>query len=107
MAYISSSLDEAPPAEDEDERVLMPRSSPRPDLRPRHRHRGGPTRYGSNSSEHEYSALAGQLHALELDIDDAREASRYARRMPGLTFRSQHKEAAPLPRGESVVLADG
>ena len=85
----------------------MPRSSPQPALRPRHRHHGGPTRYGSNTSEHEYSALADQLDALEHDIDDAREASRRARQTPGLTFHPEHEETMPLPHGEPVVLADG
>ena len=85
----------------------MPRSSPRPPLRQRPRHVGGPSRYGSNTSEREYSALGDQLNALEHDIDDAREASRRARRTPGLTFNPEHEVTTPSPHGEPVMLADG
>ena len=85
----------------------MPHSSPRPAVRHRERHLGGPTRYGSNTSEREYSALGDQLNALALDIDDARKASRRARRTPGLTFPAEHEETKPATHGEPVVLADG
>jgi GNAT superfamily N-acetyltransferase len=95
------------PSRADEERVLMPRSSPRPAVRHRERHLGGPTRYGSNTSEREYSALGDQLNALEQDIDVAREASRRARRTPGLTFHPEHEETKPSPHGEPVALADG
>ncbi len=85
----------------------MPRSSPRPAVRHRERQLGGPTRYGSNASEREYSALGDQLNALEQDIDVAREASRRARQTPGLTFTPEHEDALPSPHGEPVVLTDG
>ena len=85
----------------------MPRSSPRPAVRHRERQLGGPTRYGSNTSEREYSALGDQLSALEQDIDGAREASRRARQTPGLTFHPEHEETMPSPHGEPVALADG
>lgn len=85
----------------------MPQSSRRPALRRRKRPLGGPTLYGSYSSEREYSALAGQLTALEQDIADARKASLRARRTPELALRREHEETTPPPRGEPVVLADG
>jgi GNAT superfamily N-acetyltransferase len=85
----------------------MPRSSPRPAVRHRERQLGGPTRYGSNTSEREYSALGDQLNALEQDIDGAREASSRALRTPGLTLHPEHEETTPSPHGEPVVLADG
>jgi RimJ/RimL family protein N-acetyltransferase len=85
----------------------MPRSSPRPAVRHRERHPGRPTRYGSNASEREYSALEDQLIALAQDIDDAREAARRARRTPDLTFHPEHEETKPSLHGEPVVLADG
>jgi GNAT superfamily N-acetyltransferase len=94
-----------PPRADE-QRTLMPRWSPRPAVQHRERYRGGPTRYGSNTSEREYSALGDQLNALEQDIDGARDASRRARRAPGLTFHPDHEDTKPSPRGEPVVLAD-
>jgi GNAT superfamily N-acetyltransferase len=99
--------DRRKPSRAEEERTLMPRSSPRPAVRHRERHRGGPTRYGSNTSEREYSALGDQLTALEQDIEDAREASRRARRTPGLNIPLEHEETKPSPHGEPVVLADG
>jgi RimJ/RimL family protein N-acetyltransferase len=100
----------APPAGTE-ERALMPRSSPRPAMRPGkgkdHLATTGPRRYGSNTSEREYSALAGQLDALEHDIDDAREASRRAAQPPGLTSHAEPEAPTPSRRGEPVALADG
>jgi GNAT superfamily N-acetyltransferase len=96
---------------DIEERALMPRSSPRPALRPGkgrgHLAATGPRRYGSNTSEHEYSALADQLDALEHDIDDAREASRRAAQPPGLTSHAEPEAPTPSPAGERVSLADG
>ena len=86
---------------------MMPGSSPRPAVRHRERQLGGPTRYGSNTSEREYSALGDQLNALEQDIDVAREASSRARCTPGLTLHPEHEETTPSPHGEPVVLADG
>ncbi len=85
----------------------MPGSSPRPAVRHRERQIGGPTRYGSNTSEREYSALGDQLNALEHDIDVAREASRRARLTPGLTFPLEPEDTVPSPHGEPVVLTDG
>jgi RimJ/RimL family protein N-acetyltransferase len=99
--------DRRKPSRADEERTLMPQSSPRPAVRHRERHRGGPTRYGSNTSEREYSALGDQLNALEQDIEDAREASRRARRTPGMTFHPEHEQTKPSLHGEPVVLADG
>jgi GNAT superfamily N-acetyltransferase len=95
------------PSRADEERTLMPRSSPRPAVRHRERQRGGPTRYGSNTSEREYSALGDQLEALQQDIDDAGEASRRARGTPGLTFHPEHEETKSSPHGEPFALADG
>jgi GNAT superfamily N-acetyltransferase len=95
------------PSRADEERTLMPRSSPRPAVRHREQHLGGPTRYGSNTSEREYSALGDQLNALEQDIDVAREAARRARQTPGLTLHPEHEATKPPPHGEPVVLADG
>jgi RimJ/RimL family protein N-acetyltransferase len=86
-----------------EERVLMPRSSPRPAVR---RHKRG-TRYSRNGSEREYSALADQLDALEHDIDEAREAASLSRRPPGLTSHAVAGARAPSPHGVPVGLADG
>jgi GNAT superfamily N-acetyltransferase len=95
------------PSRADEERTLMPRSSQRPAVRHRGRTLGGSTRYGSNTSEREYSALGDQLNALEQDIDVAREAARRTRRTPGLTFHPEHEDTKPSPHGEPVVLADG
>jgi GNAT superfamily N-acetyltransferase len=46
------------------------------------------------------------LSALQQEIDVAREASRRARRTPGLTL-PEHADTKPSPHGEPVVLADG
>jgi RimJ/RimL family protein N-acetyltransferase len=108
---LQSELRSSPPPAGTEERALMPQSSPRPALRPGndegHLARNGPRRYGSNTSEHEYSALAGQLDALEHDIDDAREALRRAARGPGLTSHADPAAPASSPRGEPVALTDG
>jgi GNAT superfamily N-acetyltransferase len=99
---------DSPPA-GTDERVLMPRSSPRPALRRPKPYLApkGSRRYGSNASEREYSALADQLDALEHDIDEARGASRRARRPPELTSHAEPEAPAASLRGEPVTLADG
>jgi len=95
-------------AKDEEE-LLMPGSAPLPALRrledlPGHNHS---RRYGTNQSEHEYSALVDQLQALEHDIGNAREVARRARRTPTLMPHADHEGTPPAPRGEAVVLRDG
>jgi len=99
---------DSPPA-GTDERVLMPRSSPRPALRRPKPHLAPKrsTRYGSNASEREYSVLAEQMDALEHEIDEARGASRRARRPLELTSHAEPEAPAASPRGEPVTLADG
>jgi RimJ/RimL family protein N-acetyltransferase len=99
---------DSPPA-GTDERVLMPRSSPRPALRRPKPHLAPKrsTRYGSNASEREYSVLAEQMDALEHEIDEARGASRRARRPPELTSHAEPEAPAASLRGEPVTLADG
>jgi RimJ/RimL family protein N-acetyltransferase len=92
-----------------DERVLMPRSSPRPALRRPEPYLApkGSRRYGSNASEREYSVLAEQMDALEHDIDEARGASRRARRPPKPTPHGEPEAPAASLLGEPVALADG
>jgi RimJ/RimL family protein N-acetyltransferase len=92
-----------------DERVLMPRSSPRPAVRRPGPHLApkGSRPYGSNASEREYSVLAEQMDALEHDIDEARGASYRARRPPELASHAESEAPAASLRGDPVTLADG
>lgn len=81
----------------QDERSLMPGSSPPPALRRPARTAHG--RYLSNDLEREYAMRAEQLEALEQDIRRARKASRHP--------RCVRREPPPAPHGEPAVLADG
>jgi len=81
----------------QDERSLMPGSSPPPALRRPAQAAHG--RYMSNELEREYARRIEQLEALEQDIRRARKASR----LP----TSAHREPPPAPHGEPVLLADG
>lgn len=57
------------------------------------------------SEDREYEKLAGQLHALEQDIDDARRSAPTAT-TGGLNFH-RDRDPLPAPHGEPVRLADG
>ena len=81
----------------QDERSLMPGSSPPPALRRPARTAHG--RYLGNDLEREYAMRAEQLEALEQDIRRARKASRYP--------RSARREPPPAPHGDPALLADG
>ena len=91
-----------------EEEELMPRSAPRPPLR-RLAHRSSdprPARYGSNQNEREYATLAGQLDALEHDIEHARAISHGARGAPGLTQHADDDTTPGPERGEAVMLPE-
>lgn len=81
----------------QDERILMPGSSPPPALRRPARTAHG--RYLGNGLEREYAVRAERLEALEQDIRRARKASRHP--------RSARREPPPAPHGDPASLADG
>ena len=95
---------------DREQRVLMPRSAPPPDVAaPR-----GPTRSTTERAARvervrdarELATLEAQLRALGSDIDGARRSARRTA-ASGVELHAHDRDAPPPPHGERVRLRDG
>ena len=96
---------------DRDERVLMPRSAPPPDVAAPHTAARTAQERAARAERvrdaREMRTLQSQLGALERDIRAVRRSSRHAAQPPSLGRLLHDEHRAPRPHGEVVRLRDG